>query len=74
MNIVVFILMGIGKIHMAVSYTHLDVYKRQGLNTRYTQDVTIYGNSLNLAERTMPTAEKANAIFRGCLLYTSRCV
>ena len=36
-----------------------------GLNTRYTQDVTIYGNSLNLAERTMPTAEKANAIFRG---------
>ncbi len=36
-----------------------------GLNTRYTQDVTIYGNSLNLAEKTMPTAARTGYVFLG---------
>ena len=36
-----------------------------GLNTRYTQDVTIYGNSLDLAEKTMPTAACDGYAFAG---------
>lgn len=36
-----------------------------GLDTRYTQDVTIYGNSLNLAEKTMPTAAREGYAFAG---------
>ena len=36
-----------------------------GLNTRYTQDVTIYGNSLDLAEKTMPTAARDGYAFAG---------
>ena len=36
-----------------------------GLNTRHTQDVTIYGNSLNLAEKIMPTAARSGYVFLG---------
>ena len=50
---------------MAVSYTHLDVYKRQGLD----QDRGEW------AERTLPLElHQRNEEAPRCLLYTSRCV
>ena len=54
-----------------VSYTHLDVYKRQLTHLRAT------GNVLNFV---IPTGNLGNALAcllakrMGCLLYTSRCV
>ena len=52
-----------------VSYTHLDVYKRQGLYNRGVFAVT---------DPMLPTISIGNNSFGGtnktCLLYTSRCV
>lgn len=39
--------------------------KQQSEKGRYTSDVTIYGNSLNLAEKTMPTAKREGYTFLG---------
>ena len=66
----------------AVSYTHLDVYKRQGLYlVGATHEGKDYGCVVNTV--TQVTAEpaklmvainKQNATTSACLLYTSRCV
>ena len=53
-----------GKITVGNSVT-TQIGDNTGLNTRYTQDVTIYGNSLNLAEKTMPTAAREGYAFAG---------
>ena len=52
-----------------VSYTHLDVYKRQYVNA--TEGAIIYGISKS---RIMVLASEAGAVYKVCLLYTSRCV
>ena len=50
---------------MAVSYTHLDVYKRQDINRKVLSELAISDPAAFTA-----LAEKA----KDCLLYTSRCV
>ena len=57
----------------AVSYTHLDVYKRQSQDRRIKQIIAA------LNENGIKDIEEANAICEAagldpCLLYTSRCV
>ena len=54
---------------MSVSYTHLDVYKRQALS-----DITYEYDCIfeKLVEELQPYDFVVNC--RGCLLYTSRCV
>ena len=56
----------------AVSYTHLDVYKRQGVySARYMGEDTSYDiKNNNLIERLDGVPKEK----RTCLLYTSRCV
>ena len=61
-----------GVISKTVSYTHLDVYKRQVV-------ITVYADrSFTFVTKTPPAAvllKKAAGIKSGsCLLYTSRCV
>ena len=53
-----------GEITVGNSMTN-QTSENTGLNTRYTQDVTIYGNSLDLAEKTMPTATREGYVFAG---------
>ena len=55
----------IGALQLAVSYTHLDVYKRQVLGLEH-------GN--NFAAVTCYSALYGLSGFMACLLYTSRCV
>lgn len=50
-----------GKVSLGYGYTDL----LTGLNTRYSSDITIFGNSLDLAEKVLPSAEKENYIFLG---------
>ena len=58
----------------AVSYTHLDVYKRQPLTTkRLTVDGDAIGEAKNV-EVVIGTPIGDVLDFCGCLLYTSRCV
>ena len=59
---------------MPVSYTHLDVYKRQALHT-----VTVRNWDMTIT--TIPTKKLISDSFKNwrgmneaCLLYTSRCV
>ena len=67
----------------AVSYTHLDVYKRQGYRFEYNTEVDI----LSVAESSLNTSGVVGmcfnpsvviveniVLFGTCLLYTSRCV
>ena len=54
--------------HVAVSYTHLDVYKRQGLGG----DGTVGANKNSIKIIGDHTDKYVQAYF--CLLYTSRCV
>ena len=51
-----------------VSYTHLDVYKRQALDKPTAGEVLLNGKNL------VSLKEKEISAFRRCLLYTSRCV
>ena len=51
-----------------VSYTHLDVYKRQLLNPQSPMSARTASGSLHAV------AAMHSAVLRGCLLYTSRCV
>ena len=62
-------------VHKAVSYTHLDVYKRQNMSTAFTvsgdaaHDIT---TGISAAERALTIRTLADP--KACLLYTSRCV
>ena len=63
----------------AVSYTHLDVYKRQGQrggSTVLTEVPEIFGAEGFLMDRCInkEVFVKAEHMINGCLLYTSRCV
>ena len=61
---------------MAVSYTHLDVYKRQGdltVQASVTEDITgAIADSVNYAIEAL--RDLVSTINNTCLLYTSRCV
>ena len=63
---------------MPVSYTHLDVYKRQLLTCQSKHGVCIKCYGANLATGDPVTVGEAVGIIAaqsiGCLLYTSRCV
>ena len=54
----------------AVSYTHLDVYKRQ---PAISEQIYTLEDALLFAEMQMVIIRNADAI-KICLLYTSRCV
>ena len=65
--------MSLTDLRIPVSYTHLDVYKRQ---LRYhcfflPSSNFSYGNSIN---NDVPFSQRTNAVVGSCLLYTSRCV
>ena len=57
-----------------VSYTHLDVYKRQGKQT--VKQLVGQNQGVSNIEITDPSIKEFEKIARkyGCLLYTSRCV
>ena len=61
---------------MPVSYTHLDVYKRQGVDS--AQGDNDFAPLRNIFNEWLvrDTSKKIKAVKRskGCLLYTSRCV
>ena len=61
-----------------VSYTHLDVYKRQGLYPVDIRDELIYNNCVDDDVENVRNKNDNNIVVRakinGCLLYTSRCV
>ena len=50
-----------GKVSLGYGYTDL----LTGLNTRFASDITIFGNSLDLTEKILPTAIKENYVFLG---------
>lgn len=50
-----------GKVTFGSGYTD----GLEGLATRYTQDITIFGNCMNLAEKLLPTAEREDYVFLG---------
>ena len=54
-------------VEMPVSYTHLDVYKRQGV-------YLLIQSKIRQAKKFRRDAEYGTARFGTCLLYTSRCV
>ena len=68
----------------AVSYTHLDVYKRQVINTWYAADNQLtealmsgldrYNNIFMMADSGARGSQAQIKQLAGCLLYTSRCV
>ena len=62
----------------SVSYTHLDVYKRQALTLRLNQLPLLAATSLSCSVDTAMSLEVAASIslktLSTCLLYTSRCV
>ena len=53
-----------GKVSLGCGYTDL----LTGLNTRFASDITIFGNSLDLTEKILPTAIKENYVFLGWYL------
>ena len=58
-------------ISAAVSYTHIDVYKRQLLEQEFDLLLKTVGVSPDLSQL---LALEILQQFEGCLLYTSRCV
>ena len=65
-----------GSVPISVSYTHLDVYKRQlqDIMKSYAQE---YGVKIvATTQRTVLSPRKHNftSVLYSCLLYTSRCV
>ena len=65
----------IGMIFQAVSYTHLDVYKRQGHDRIYTAGEKEYETWLYRKDKGVPVNEELlKELIIICLLYTSRCV
>ena len=63
-----------GKGLNAVSYTHLDVYKRQGLGRALLGLVINVEESIALVVAVGPAELVLQAPHKVCLLYTSRCV
>ena len=65
---------------LTVSYTHLDVYKRQILGVVLSEDViTRQANFLHNPDRVLHMLRSQSALevkeqHKACLLYTSRCV
>ena len=61
-----------------VSYTHLDVYKRQKLlsldEREERQRLELFGVAFLLAERQKGCIIEGPQLYQICLLYTSRCV
>ena len=55
-----------------VSYTHLDVYKRQVENTAYSESLWKKIDEFTIRYREMYTTDSIKDMV--CLLYTSRCV
>ena len=72
------------KPYEAVSYTHLDVYKRQArvseladicmrdVRLDFPAVITLHGKGGKI--RTVPLMKPTTELLRSCLLYTSRCV
>ena len=57
--------------HIPVSYTHLDVYKRQVIELMVIEDA---GDTPLFAHVDPPDDIIGPGLFPSCLLYTSRCV
>ena len=60
-----------------VSYTHLDVYKRQALRQQFRPCCPVDGTIHTAATQQTPIGRIHDAVtvqFGNCLLYTSRCV
>ena len=57
-----------------VSYTHLDVYKRQALDHGVLGQETTGAAGLSFAMRSVPALAAYCELITNCLLYTSRCV
>ena len=58
---------------MAVSYTHLDVYKRQLSGIQPTGTPTL-GNYIGAVRNWALLQSDYDCLYMVCLLYTSRCV
>ena len=58
---------------MAVSYTHLDVYKRQHRARGLTPDAPVLRGAAQNPDTFFQAREACNQFYT-CLLYTSRCV
>ena len=56
----------------AVSYTHLDVYKRQGVGMAWMTAATLPMKEKMMAKTAAPPMTQV--LYTPCLLYTSRCV
>ena len=66
-----------GRTPTPVSYTHLDVYKRQGLcigsaDSTHVKGISVRGNVVFNANQNRQNDGVTRA--KSCLLYTSRCV
>ena len=59
--------------YIPVSYTHLDVYKRQGLNNLKINSILDERYSEYFGFTSSEVHEMAD-YYHACLLYTSRCV
>ena len=58
----------------SVSYTHLDVYKRQGLISAIdTSKLENYASLQESLKEVEDVVDEEGKVY-GCLLYTSRCV
>ena len=59
-----------------VSYTHLDVYKRQDLGGKFDKSFNeaAFGGAERWAKETGGTYKELEMQSEACLLYTSRCV
>ena len=61
-------------IHTAVSYTHLDVYKRQGVDEEGPHCANGRVEYASGTKQNLDAMVKAGLNGMTCLLYTSRCV
>ena len=61
-------------VHKPVSYTHLDVYKRQVLSLAYLLGVLLFVFDLFGPLKALYGEATRLTVMNACLLYTSRCV